>query len=110
MSKSRLELQAMFEAIPGLAHDDLLDGPAVYYQPPATVLMQYPCIRYSYDGAEKLHADDMGYISRPRYSVVVIDPNPDSEIRDRVAELPACRVERPYVADNLYHYSFTIYH
>ena len=110
MSSSRLELQAMLEEIPGLAHDDILDGPAVYYQPPATVIMQYPCIRYSYDGAEMMHAADMGYIVRSRYSVIVIDPDPDSVIRDYVATLPACRVERPYVADNLYHYSFTLYY
>lgn len=110
MNKSRLDLHAMLEEIPGLAHDDLLDGPAVYYQPPATVRMNYPCIRYSYDGADTIHADDLGYISRTRYSIVVIDPDPDSAIRDHVAKLPGCRVERPYVADNLYHYSFTLYY
>jgi len=75
----------------------------VYFQPPPSVLMQYPCIVYKRDYELVNHADDLVYKRRKRYMVTVIDRNPDSGIPDKIAELPMCTYDRFYTADNLNH-------
>jgi len=65
--------------------------------------MQYPCIVYHRDYELFNHADDLAYLRRKRYLVTVIDPNPDSGIPDKIAELPLCVYDRFYTADNLNH-------
>lgn len=81
----------------------------VYFQPPANVTMQYPCIVYHRDGGEIQHADDLGYRRTRRYQVTVIDRNPDSNLPDKVEELPLCRFDRSFAADDLNHYVFNLF-
>lgn len=97
----RLELQTLFE--------DLLGTRNVYFQPPANIKIQYPCIIYHRDTIDTKFADDKPYSHTKRYEVMVIDRDPDSEIPDKVAELPMCTHNRFYVADNLNHDVFNIY-
>ncbi len=80
-----------------------------YFQPPATVSMKYPAIVYAINGKDNRHADDRVYLSLNRYSVAVIDSNPDSEIIDKINELPMCRFDTSYTKDNLNHIVFEIY-
>jgi|SRR5580765_6775688 hypothetical protein len=91
----RLELQAVLT--------DLLGTDQVYFQPPPSVKMAYPCIVYHRDYELQTHADDMPYLSRRRYQVTVIDQDPDSGILDKVSALPLCVYDRFYTADNLNH-------
>lgn len=77
--------------------------PNVYFQPPPSVKMDYPCIVYRREYEEVEPADNFPYKRRRRYLVTVIDRNPDSEIPDQVAELPLCKYDRFYTADNLNH-------
>lgn len=83
----------------------------VYFQPPVNVQMQFPCIVYARDavptGAE--HADNRPYRIIKRYQVTVIDRNPDSDLPDKVEELPTCRFDRSFVADSLNHYVFNLF-
>lgn len=100
---NRLELQKLLEKIPGVKK--------VYFQPPETIRMKYPCIRYNRDGAFKIEADDYPYHTRTRYSVTVIDPDPDSKIPDYILNhFQFCRADRNYTADNLNHAVFTIHY
>ena len=55
------------------------------------------------------HADNGNYNRRIRYTVTVIDSDPDSEIVNRVSMLPYCYFDRHYVQDNLNHDVFEIY-
>lgn len=83
----------------------------VYFQPPSSISMKYPCIRYSKSGKDLKRADNQIYQSVNRYEGVVIDSNPDSEIPDRLLEhFQMCTLDRVYTANNLHHYSFTIYY
>ena len=82
----------------------------VYFQPPESIKMKYPCIIYELDDYVKLYANNKTYNLTKRYSVTVVDKNPDSDIKDLVAELPLCRFIRSYMADNLNHYVFEIYY
>lgn len=72
--------------------------------------MQYPAIVYSRDDIENNHANNGAYIQSTAYNIIVIDPDPDSEVVQKVSKLPMCMFDRHYAADNLNHDSFTIYY
>ena len=91
----RLDLQAIFT--------EILESDNVYFQPPPSVRMDYPCIVYHRDYELTNYADDIPYKRRKRYLVTVIDRDPDSGIPDKVASLPLCVYDRFYTADNLNH-------
>jgi hypothetical protein len=97
----RLELQALLVG--------LLGSNNVYFQPPPTVQMVYPCIVYKRDDVHTEFADDKPYSIEKRYLVTVIDPNPDSPLHEALAQLPKCRFDRFYTADNLNHDVFRLF-
>lgn len=82
----------------------------VYFQPPPTVYMSYPCIRYKFENNNERHADNRAYIKKKRYTLTFIDTNPDSRFPDLLDELEYCSLDRQYSSDNLYHWVFTIYY
>lgn len=82
----------------------------VYFQPPTGYKLNYPCIVYEFNRLEKRHADNGGYIIYGVYSILYITRDPDDETIIRIVELPMCSMDRSYDSDNLYHYSYTIYH
>ena len=85
---------------------DILGSNHVYFQPPASVKLVYPCIIYQYETGDTQFADDQAYIFVRKYQIQVIDPNPDTEIPDKIAQLPRCLNDRNYTADNLNHYTY----
>ena len=91
----RLELQTLLVSLLGSGN--------VYFQPPPTLQMQYPCIVYHREDEDVQHANDKPYSRRKRYLVTVIDQNPDSVIPDKIAELPLCVFNRFFAAENLNH-------
>lgn len=89
----------------------LLGSRSVYFQPPSSVRMNYPCIKYSLSGIDTKPANDANYNSINRYELTVIDSNPDSDIHVRILNhFQMCRFDRPYVADNLNHFVLTLYY
>lgn len=98
---SRLNLQLLLE--------ELLENRNVYFQPPESVKMKYPAIVYALEDIENTHADNGVYSSQKKYSVIVIDDDPDSPFVDMVATLPTCRFNRYYASDNLNHWVFSLY-
>lgn len=82
----------------------------VYFQPPETLKMEYPCIVYKRTSAITRFANDFPYLCEMRYQVIVIDPNPDSEIPEKIAALQKCVFDRHYTADNLNHDVYEIYY
>lgn len=98
----RLELQTLLEV--------LLGSENVYFQPPASVQMVYPCIYYKRDTSDTEFADNNPYRVEKRYLVTVISRDPDSDIPDKVAALPMCIHSRFYTANNLNHDAFTLYY
>lgn len=102
MQSRRLELQALLE--------ELLGSRNVYFQPPASVRMQYPAIVYSRSQIEDEFANNLVYKRAVAYEITVIDKNPDSEIVEKVSFLPLCKHNRHYTADTLNHDVFTLYY
>lgn len=88
---------------------ELLGTSNVYFQPPANIRMQYPAIVYERDAGETRFAGNKPYSYVSRYQVTVIDLNPDSEIPEKVAQLPMTTHDREFVADGLNHDVFTLY-
>lgn len=98
---SRLELQSRLE--------ELMENRNVYFQPPESVRMEYPAIVYALDDIDQLHADNGVFCVQKRYSVTVLDKNPDSPFVDRVAKLSTCQFNRHYKSENLNHWAFSLY-
>ena len=98
----RLKLQEVLEKV--------LNNKNVYFQPPPTIKLNYPAIIYELDGIDQLHANDEVYNIDKRYSVTLIDANPNSKFVQELAYLPKCRFNRHFKSDNLNHYVFTLYY
>ena len=96
----RLELHDLLESI---CED-------VYFEPPTGKQLVYPCIIYTRDYSKIDRADNKPYIANTRYSVTVIDPDPDSEIVPKMEQLEKCSYDRHYSADGLNHDTFTLYY
>ena len=95
-------------------HEELctiLGSRNVYYQPPASVKMQYDAIRYSLGGKDIKRANNTIYQTTNQYDGVLITRNPDTTIPDQLlSHFQMCSFGRPYVADNLNHFPFTLYY
>ena len=100
---SRLELH---EELVGL-----LGSRNIYFQPPESIKLNYPCIVYSISGISKRNANNKMYNNAIEYEVIVIDKDPDSEIPMKIlAHFPMCRFDRSYTSDNLNHSALTLYY
>lgn len=97
----RLDLQHRLERINGVAK--------VYFQPPTTIRLEYPCIIYKLEGENVRHADDLKYHRLNRYTVTVFDKDPESMVADQLREWRYCSFDRTYASDNLNHFVFTLY-
>lgn len=90
---------------------EILGSTHVYFQPPPTVKMEYPCIVYSRGSGGSVYADNRTYTFTQSYEVTLIDPDPDSGLVEKLAtSLPMIRMNRHYTADNLNHDNFTLYY
>lgn len=90
---------------------EILKTKNVYFNPPESVKMNYPAIRYKLAGIDITNANNDNYLIAKKYEVTIIDSNPDSDIYDEIIRrFPMCRFDRMYIASNLYHYVFTIYY
>jgi hypothetical protein len=97
----RLELQALLET--------LLGSRNVYFQPPPSVEMKYPCIVYKRDRVNTIYANNLPYRNKTRYQVTVMDRDPDSVIHKRIGQLPLSSYDRFYTADNLNHDVYNLF-
>ena len=99
---SRIDLQEKLEEVLGSSN--------VYYQPPASVKMEYPAIRYSRKNIDEKSADNAAYKLTNCYEIIVIDRKPDNKVIEKLLALPMCSYDRSYKADNLNHDVLTLYY
>ncbi len=88
---------------------NLLGSENVYFQPPESYKMKYPCIVYERSNIRTDSADNRSYQKHKRYTVSVIGHDPDSEIPDRIKDLRYCEFDRHFISDNLNHDVFNLY-
>ena len=98
----RLELQRLLT--------DILGSRNVYFQPPETVKMSYPCIVYALDDIDINYADNISYTRTKRYKITLIDKDPDSLFVDKILSETRSSFNRFYTSDNLNHWVFLLYY
>lgn len=90
---------------------NILGSRNVYYDPPESVKLKYPCIVYALDGMDKHNANDLRYNSTNRYQVTLMESSPDSAYQDKILDrFPMASFDRSYPANNLHHQVYTIYY
>lgn len=100
---SRIELDSELRSILGSNY--------VYFQPPESVKLHYPCIVYELNNKQSIPADNKKYLLNNRYSVILIEYDPDSELCDILLKhFEMCSFDRKYTSDNLYHTSITLFY
>ena len=88
----------------------MLDSRNVYFQPPETIKLHYPCIVYSAGEDQILHADNYGYFKADCYEVQIIAKDPTFELFETfTSKWQYAREKVPFTADNLNHHNYTVY-
>lgn len=106
MAGNRLDLHEIFIDILGTKGHPIS---RVYFQPPSTIKLEYPCIIYKRSNQKDFFSNDRIYIGMKRYLVTVVDKNPDSLIPDKVLGLRYCSFSSHYSVDGLNHDIYTLY-
>ena len=101
MAKDRLSLQNKLV--------ELLGSPNVWFQPPSSLILKYPCIIYKLDDVDETYADDKTYVRSKQYLITIIDKSPDSLIYEKILDLPYSSFNTSYVVDNLNHYICSLF-
>lgn len=99
---SRLELQSKLEK--------LLGSKCVYYNPPESMKMGYPAIRYSKKSVDVKYAGNAVYSKMDCYQVIVISTMPDDPVNEKIMALPYCSWDTHYTANNLDHDVYTLFY
>lgn len=90
---------------------EILGSRNVYFQPPESVKLQYPCIIYSLSDVDTNHANNKLYLHKNRYMLMVVCKNPDDQTHEELMyRLPYCSFDRAYSADNMNHRVLTLYY
>ena len=88
----------------------ILGSNNVYFQPPSTVKMKYPCFVFTRAGASQYTADNKNYMYTKKYNVTYISNESDPDMVDTMLRhFSMCQYDRPFVSDNLHHDVFTLY-
>ena len=89
----------------------LLGSRNVYFQPPASIKLHYPCIVYKPGLDFSAHADNCSYINCDCYQVQIIAKDPTFELFETfTSKWQYVRPEVPFTADNMNHHNYTVYY
>lgn len=80
----------------------------VYFQPPESIKIQYPCVVYSLNGIDSIYADDNVYKLHDSYMITYITKKADDTKVEELAMIPKIRYDRLYTSDGLYHHVYTL--
>ena len=90
--------------------ENFLGSENVYFQPPASVRLDYDCIIYKMSHIDMKLADNKKYAKFHAYTVTLITKEPDNPLIDSILDVfDHIKFDRNYVSDNLYHNVYTIY-
>lgn len=89
---------------------DILGSNNVYFQPPETLKMQYPCIVYFKTSTPVRYANDRVYKYTQGYTVTYVDKDPDSEVPFTILKtIRYSRIDSFYKSEGLNHTKLTIF-
>ena len=99
---TRVDLQTLLETVLGSSN--------VYFQPPESLKMQYPAIRYKLVGYKQLKANNHVYFRVPRYTITVITTDPDSDIATKILDhFPNSSYENKFGSNGLYNETINLF-
>lgn len=103
MSKNRLNLQTELE--------NLLGSKNVWFQPPESIKLKYPCIIYERSTGDTQFADNYPYRFTTRYTVTLITKDPDCPLIEKLCtSFPMIKYDRHFTSNNLNHEVYTLYY
>lgn len=83
----------------------------VYYQPPESVKIKYPCVIYSKKSKYTKRADNSVWGIVDRYEVTIVTNKADTDYADKILEhVQRSSYVRRFIANNLYHDTLSIYY
>lgn len=92
-----------------MALRNLLGNNNVYYQPPESSKINYPCILYELDNIHIRAADNLVYRRKYRFRITVVDTDATSDIADAVSKaFASIKYIRHYNSGELNHFVFTV--
>ena len=98
----RLKLQTLLEL--------LLGSKNVYFQPPESVRISYPCIIYSMNPSYVVKADNQTYIQHYRFHLQHIYKDFGDSLIDKIPKyFMYCSFDNRNIVDSLYHDEYTIF-
>lgn len=103
MEANRKELSSILSSV----QERCGETPHLYFQPPESVKLEYPCILYRLRTMTNDYADNAPYRTVIGYDVTYITRSPVSEVPAELVKLPGFGFDRYYVSDNLHHYAYT---
>lgn len=104
----RIDLQEELQNLIGRRRDGKQN---VYFQPPESIKMVYPCIVYNRTAGDTEYGNNMPYKFVNQYTLTYIDTDPDSKMIEKIAmAFPTIRMARTFVSDGLNHYVYDLYY
>lgn len=88
------------------------DTENVYYDPPTSIQMIFPCFRFAMNNTDQKFADNTSYIRTKRWAVTYITRDVeelDAIIEGMLNKFKYCTHETTFRADNLHHAVFNLY-
>ena len=103
MGRPRSEVQQKLVQLLGSSH--------VYFQPPPSVKLTYPCFVYERSRGLDKKADDRTYLFDVGYSVTYISQDPENGMIERIMKaFPMISYDRHFNSDNLNHDVFILFY
>lgn len=89
----------------------LLGSRNVYFQPPETLKLKFPCIIYNFQRGDTLKANDRTYRIYDCYQITYVTKDPeDSKIDEFLESFQMINHDRHFTSDNLNHYIYSLYY
>ena len=90
---------------------DLFSPNKVYYAPPESIKLEYPCIVYNRDYINLKKADNKNYARFNRYQLTVIDRDEDNPIIEQILDkYVGASYDQHFISNNLYHDVISLYY
>ena len=94
-----------------VALTQVLGSTNVYFQPPETMKLKYPCIIYYKTSYPLRFANNKVYKAKQCYTLTVVDKDPDSEIAYNIVDnFQYCKIDSYYRSENLNHTKLTLFY
>lgn len=83
----------------------------VYFQPPESLKLKYPCFIYNLSSITPIYADDKTYKYHRRWQITYVTQKPDDDLIEiMLSRFKMITFDRHFTSDRLNHYIFNLYY